>query len=162
MDGLPQKYPAEHQACRSLRRQYPAELAAWKNARALCSNPRHRQWKTFGGAGIKVCPAWLTDFERFLADVGPRPSPRHWLSRKDASKDFSPENVIWETREAWGLLKSKPDGPELTREELQSLSALAKRLRLRPWRLLMLLELGLTTRQLLLAPLPSLTPTPAP
>jgi len=39
-------------------------------------------------------PAWVS-FEKFLADVGARPSPKHQLRRLDPAKPYSRRNVHW-------------------------------------------------------------------
>jgi hypothetical protein len=62
---------------------------------ARCHNPNHPAYSSYGGRGITVCDAWSTDFKRFLADVGPRPSPRHSLERINNEDGYRPENVRW-------------------------------------------------------------------
>jgi len=44
--------------------------------------------------GIRVCERWGT-FAHFLADMGPRPSPRHSLERLDGDAGYGPGNVEW-------------------------------------------------------------------
>jgi hypothetical protein len=45
---------------------------------------------------IKCAPEWQTDFLRFIADVGDRPSEKHRLVRPDRSRPIGPDNFRWE------------------------------------------------------------------
>jgi hypothetical protein len=78
------------------------EYAAWRTMIALCHDPRADSYLYYGGAGVTVCAAWRGDrgFATFLADVGPRPSAKHVLSRVDKGKAFEPGNALWLTKHA--------------------------------------------------------------
>ena len=73
------------------------EYRAWQNMRERCNNPKHPQFKDWGGRGITVCPEWMDSFEAFYADVGPRPGHRLSLDRIDNDGDYEPGNVRWAT-----------------------------------------------------------------
>ncbi len=75
------------------------EYVAWINMRDRCNNPNHKQYKNYGGRGIKVCDRW-NSFETFIQDVGFAPTVNHSLDRyPDKDGDYTPENVRWATNE---------------------------------------------------------------
>lgn len=73
------------------------EARIWAGMRNRCRNPNANGFNLYGGRGISVDPAWDT-FEQFLADMGPRPSPRHSLDRIDNEKGYGPANCRWATQ----------------------------------------------------------------
>jgi hypothetical protein len=71
------------------------EFRCWGHIKTRCLNPRNPAYRLYGGRGITVCPEWLESFEIFYSDMGPRPSARHSIERKDSNKGYSPDNCIW-------------------------------------------------------------------
>jgi len=88
------------------RRNIP-EYRIWKAMRTRCSNPRQPCWKNYGGRGITVSPEW-DSFERFYADMGPRPSPMHSIDRRDNNGPYCAANCGWATRSEQEKNKRKP------------------------------------------------------
>jgi hypothetical protein len=76
------------------------EYRAWQQMRLRCTDPKHAAWPRYGGRGITVCPEWLESVERFVADMGPRPSPKHELDREKNDLGYSPSNCRWVLRVA--------------------------------------------------------------
>lgn len=74
-----------------------AEYQAWGSMIKRCENLKAAEYKNYGGRGITVCNEWRSSFEKFLADMGPRPVGTS-LDRLDNNKNYSKENCAWRTR----------------------------------------------------------------
>ena len=67
----------------------------WLSMRNRCRNPKDKDYRHYGGRGIKVCERW-DDFTMFLKDMG-LPEEGRQLDRIDNSKDYTPDNCRWVT-----------------------------------------------------------------
>ncbi len=76
----------------------PPLYTIWQGMRRRCLTPTFKQWKDYGGRGIKICPEW-SDFAQFVMDMGPRPTPEYTLEREDNDGDYTPQNCVWATRQ---------------------------------------------------------------
>lgn len=74
-----------------------AEYRAWRKMKERCLNPNCRDWPDYGGRGITIHAPWLANFAAFLAYMGPKPSARHSIDRKDVNDNYAPGNVRWAT-----------------------------------------------------------------
>ncbi|HEX8231127.1 MAG TPA: hypothetical protein VF826_17710 [Chloroflexia bacterium] len=85
------------------------EYTAWLSMKARCYIPTAGGYAYYGGRGIKVCDRWRNNFESFLADMGPRPGPKHGLGRLDPNGDYCPENCRWMTRSEQNAKRRPPE-----------------------------------------------------
>jgi len=58
-------------------------------------HPIRNTWKLIRSRYVGEYPAAWDRFERFLEDVGERPTPRHQLRRIDQTKNYSKSNIRW-------------------------------------------------------------------
>ena len=68
------------------------EYRAWENAKYRCTNPNNSRFHSYGGRGIEFR---LTNFDEFLAHIGPRPSNKHSLDRIDNEGHYEIGNIRW-------------------------------------------------------------------
>jgi hypothetical protein len=74
------------------------EYRVWQHVITRCYNPNADKYEYYGGRGISVCARWRESFSAFLEDMGPRPSPKHQLDRKDNDGNYEKANCRWATR----------------------------------------------------------------
>jgi len=67
---------------------------------------------------VTVCERWRESFAAFLADMGPRPSPKHSVNRINTSGIFEPSNCQWTNK------RTRDRRPALTRMEYLGVAAL--------------------------------------
>lgn len=73
------------------------EYRTWKSMKTRCLNKHSKEYKRYGGRGIKICQSWIDSFESFLYDMGRAPSPNHSLDRMDNNGDYNFFNCRWAT-----------------------------------------------------------------
>lgn len=80
-------------------RSRSVEYRTWAAMLQRCLNSDCPTWRYYGSQGVSVCDRWQQSFEQFLADMGPRPSPRHSLDRINPFGNYEPQNCRWATRD---------------------------------------------------------------
>lgn len=85
--------------------------------RQRCINPKAEGYCYYGAKGITVCDEW-SSFEKFLEDMGERPSPKHSLDRIDGTKGYYKENCRWATIDEQARNKSRNRWLEFNGEKL--------------------------------------------
>jgi len=73
------------------------EYRTWLGMKRRCYNSNRKDYKDYGGRGIKVCDRWLHSFQNFLSDLGRAPTPRHSIDRKNNDGNYEPSNCQWAT-----------------------------------------------------------------
>lgn len=103
------------------------ERMAWKNIKTRCNNPKHNEYHRYGGRGITMCDRWKESFSAFAEDMGPRPSSKHSIDRRDNDGNYEPGNCRWATKREQSLNTSKNhriehDGKLITVQELSEIA----------------------------------------
>lgn len=78
------------------------EWRAWRDMNTRATNPNISHARNYTERGIGVAAEWAyggdgKGFERFLAHVGAKPTPRHSLDRINNDGNYEPGNVRWAT-----------------------------------------------------------------
>ena len=74
-----------------------SEYNIWKTIKQRTLNSSNDNFYLYGGRGIGLSKEWEDSFETFLLDMGPRPTPKHSIERRDNEKGYSKENCYWAT-----------------------------------------------------------------
>lgn len=85
-----------HGCCPADGKKMAREYQTWRAMPGRCRDKNQKNYKNYGGRGIKVCERWK-DFANFLADMGERP-PKMTLDRfPNQDGDYEPGNCRWAT-----------------------------------------------------------------
>jgi len=70
---------------------------AWVNMKSRCGNLKIKEYKLYGGRGIKVCKKWNT-FDGFIEDMLSTYKDDLTLDRIDNSGNYCKNNCRWTTK----------------------------------------------------------------
>lgn len=77
----------------------PPLYHVWRDMIGRCYTKSGKQYKDYGGRGIRVCPQWRYDYKQWYADVSPPFKPGLTFDRfPDNDGDYTPTNFRWATR----------------------------------------------------------------
>ena len=70
------------------------EYQIWHDMVRRCTDPSRKNWKFYGGRGIRVCEAWLK-FDAFYRDMGPANGLT--IERVNNDGNYEPGNCVWKS-----------------------------------------------------------------
>lgn len=76
------------------------EYYLWVGMLTRCGHRSNKGHKNYVDRGIVVCERWRNEtngFYNFIKDMGPRPSSKHSVERKDNDGNYEPSNCKWAT-----------------------------------------------------------------
>ena len=73
------------------------EYSIWCAIKNRCNNPNDKDYKYYGGRGIRICKSWDKDFESFFNFLGVRPFIGAEIDRINNDGNYKPGNVRWAT-----------------------------------------------------------------
>lgn len=74
------------------------EYKVWCGMKRRCYNKNEPSYHRYGGNGITIAEEWLNSFEKFLEDMGNRPSKEYSIDRIDGTKGYYKDNCRWATK----------------------------------------------------------------
>lgn len=73
------------------------EHKVWTGMLKRCDEKNSDRYERYAGRGITVCDRWR-NFQNFIDDMGPRPSPKHSIDRINNDGNYEPGNCRWATQ----------------------------------------------------------------
>lgn len=91
-----------------LKQNIPRLYRIWNGMKTRCSNPNKKEYKNYGGRGIKVCDEWLKyeNFYNWAINNGYKDNLT--IERINNDSDYEPSNCTWITIQEQQKNKRKP------------------------------------------------------
>lgn len=74
------------------------EYDIWASIKQRCYNEKCDAYSKYGGRGITIADEWKNSFETFYKDMGPKPSKKHSIDRRENDEGYNKDNCRWATR----------------------------------------------------------------
>lgn len=70
------------------------EYSSWMSMKDRCLNKNSKDYKRYGGAGIKIFDGWINDFDAFFKHIGKKEKGQS-IDRINNKQGYYPNNVRW-------------------------------------------------------------------
>lgn len=102
----------------------------WQGIKKRCYNSRDKEYKNYGGRGIRMCDTWRTNFKQFYDDMLEGYAQGLQIDRIDNDGNYTKENCRWVTpaenvRNRRRTIRIEFEGRSLTLQELSELTGVS-------------------------------------